>query len=412
MKAGEYMAIATDIRIAFRNLGRNPKRTALGLGAIVIAQVAVLWFTGFMNGYQKVVFTAVTGPMLGQVQIHAKDYRKKREIWNGIDHVAQLMAGIQKIPGVRQATARSYAPVLAALHETGETALVTGLELEKEIQPQGLLEKLKPNDLPENGEVLIGANLAQELGVKPGDTLALVGQSADGAPASGLFKVKSTVNTAADSVNRKGILMSLAAVQNFLGMPDQAHEIVLRARDSARLEELVQKLRQDPDLKTYEILTWSELQPQLASLLGTFEKMNSLVLVLIFITTAAGIANTMLMAAFERTHEFGVLMSIGCRPRRLIGTLVYEALALGLSGVVLGTLVGFTWISYQGVHGITFGNLKDFAIEGVQLNIIFPYLQPVDVVRSVLCVAITSLLASWWPAERIAKMDPLEAMRS
>jgi ABC-type lipoprotein release transport system permease subunit len=405
------MALSTDLRIAFRNLGRNPKRTALGLGAIFIAQVAVLWFTGFMNGYQRVVFTAVTGPMLGHVQIHAPDYRKKREIWNGLEHVAGLMEKLKTTPGITQVSARSYAPVLAALHETGETALVTGLELEKEIQPQGLLENSKPGDLPGNGEVLLGTNLATELGVKPGDTLALVGQAADGAPASGLFKVKGTVKTSADSVNRKGILMPLAAVQTFLGMPDAAHEIVLRAKNASSLETLVKHLRQQPEFKAYEILTWGQLQPQLAGILSTFEKMNFLVLILIFITTAAGIANTMLMAAFERTHEFGVLMSIGCRPRRLIGTLVYEALALGLSGVILGTLVGFGWISYQGVHGITFG-LKDWAIEGVQMNTIFPFLQPIDVIRSVLCVAVTSLLASWWPAERIAKLDPLEAMRS
>lgn len=405
------MAFATDFRIAVRNLGRNPKRTALGLGAIFLAQVAVLWFTGFMNGYQKVVFTAVTGPLLGHVQIHAKEYRKKREIWNGIDHAARIMEKIQKLPGVSQVAARSYAPVLAALHENGETAQVMGLEFEKEIQPQGLLAMLKPGELPGAGEVLLGNILAREMGVRPGDTLALVGQCADGAPASGLFKIKGLARTTADAVNRKGILMSLAAVQDFLGMPDQVHEIMLRAQDADRLEDLVKTLSQDPDLGAREILTWKQLQPQLAGILTTFEKMNSVVLILIFITTAAGIANTMLMAAFERTHEFGVLMAVGCRPRRLIGTLIYEALALGLSGVALGTLIGFVWIAYQGAHGITFG-MKEFAVEGVQMNTIYPYLQPVDVVRSVLCVAATSLLATWWPAERIAKLDALEAMRS
>jgi ABC-type lipoprotein release transport system permease subunit len=107
-----------------------------------------------------------------------------------------------------------------------------------------------------------------------------------------------------------------------------------------------------------------------------------------------------------------MLISLGCRPFRLITTLVYEALVLGLSGVVLGTLVGGAWVCFQGVHGISFGNLKDFAMEGIRLHTIFPYLQPLDIVRSVVCVALTSLLAVWWPAKRIAKMDALEAMRS
>ncbi|NTV52073.1 MAG: ABC transporter permease [Candidatus Firestonebacteria bacterium] len=406
------MAFSTDLRIAFRNLGRNPKRTALGVGAIFLAQVAVLWFMSFIHGYENLVFEAVTGPMLGHAQIHAEQYRKKHELWNSINQASHLMTHLEKNPAINQVVPRAYAPVLAALQENGETALITGLDWDKEIHAQGLLEDFLPKDLPGSGEVLLGANLAQVMGVKPGDTLALIGQSADGAPAGGLFKVKGTVSTALDSVNRKGILMSLPALQKFLGMPDGVHEIMLRVKTPAELPSLIAALRHDPDLRGLEILSWQTLQPQLATLLKTFAQENRFILVLIFITAAAGIANTMLMAGFERTHEFGVLLALGCRPRRLITTLIYESLALGLSGVLLGTLAGAGLVAWEFSHGLTFGGLKDFAMMGIRLKALHPFLLPSDIIRSVLCVAITALLASWWPAERVVKLNPLEAMRS
>src|SRR5271157_998492 len=258
------MAFATDFHIAFRNLGRNGKRTALALGAILIAQATVIFISSFMNGYQKVGFDAVTGPMLGHAQVHAQGYRTDRDIQKTIPALGAALKAVRGTPGVAMATGRIYAPVLVALGDTGHTAEIVGVDLSQETREHGLLEALPANERPRADEVLLGADLAAEMDVKAGDTLAVVGQGADGAPVSGLFKVLRTMRTRVDGLNRKGILMPLSEAQEFLGMEDQAHEMLIRAQGMELLPAVLERLKGLPELKGYEVMAWDALQPQLA----------------------------------------------------------------------------------------------------------------------------------------------------
>jgi len=405
------MAFATDFHIAFRNLGRNVKRTALALGAILIAQATVIFISSFMNGYQKVGFDAVTGPMLGHAQVHAQGYRKDRDSQKTIPALGAALKAIRGTTGVATATGRTYAPVLAALGDTGHTAEIVGVDLSQETREHGLLERLPENEWPRANEVLLGADLAAEMDVKAGDTLAVVGQGADGAPVSGLFKVLRTMRTRVDGLNRKGIFMSLSEAQEFLGMEDQAHEILIRVQGMELLPGVLERLKGLPELKGYEVLAWDALQPQLASLLGMMDKANLLVLLLVFLTAAAGIANTMLMATFERSREFGMLVALGCRPRRLVRVLLYESLFLGLAGMAAGLLAGGALVWLTSIHGIRLGGAENFSLEGFTLTVIYPTLAMQDVIRGVLGVSVTSVLACLLPAQRVTRLDPVEAMR-
>jgi putative ABC transport system permease protein len=406
------MAFATDLHIAFRNLGRNPKRTALAMGSILIAQATVIFMSSFINGYQKVGFDAVTGPMLGHAQVHARGYRKDRDIQKTITALGAALDAIRRTKGVSMATARIYAPVLTALGDTGHTAEIVGVDLAEETKEHGLLEALPKNEWPRDHEVLLGADLAAEMDVKAGDTLAVVGQGADGAPVSGLFKVLRTARTRVDALNRRGIFMPLSEAQEFLGMEDQAHEILIRAEDIALLPGVLERLRGLPELQGLEVMAWDALQPQLAGLLGMMDKINLFVLLLVFLTAAAGIANTMLMATFERSREFGMLAALGCRPRRLVRILLYESLCLGLAGVGAGLLAGCALVWLTSIHGISLGGTESFSLEGFTLTVIYPTLAVRDVIQGIVVVSLTSALACFLPAHRVTRLDPVEAMRA
>ncbi len=406
------MAFATDLHIAYRNLGRNRKRTALAVGSIFIAQATVIFMSSFINGYQKVGFDAVTGPMLGHAQVHAQGYRKDREMEKTIPRLGAALDAIRLTEGVARATGRIYAPVLAALGDTGHTAEIVGVDLAEETKEQGLLESLPNREWPRAHEVLLGADLAAEMDVKEGDTLAVVGQGADGFPVSGLFKVAKTARTRVDGLNRKGILMPLSEAQELLGMQDQAHEIIVRVRDMRLLPGALERLKALPELQGLEVMAWDALQPQLAGLLEMMDKINVFILLLVFLTAAAGIANTMLMATFERSREFGMLEALGCRPRRLVRILLYESLFLGLAGVCAGLLAGGGLVWLASVHGIRLGGTENFSLEGFTLTVIYPTLAARDVVQGIIVVSLTSVLACLLPARRVTRLDPVEAMRA
>jgi ABC-type antimicrobial peptide transport system permease subunit len=142
-----------------------------------------------------------------------------------------------------------------------------------------------------------------------------------------------------------------------------------------------------------------------------------LVLVLVLVAAASGIANTMMMATYERTHEFGMLLALGTRPARLVTMIALEALTLGLLGTAIGTLAGGTlvaWAHQTGVDyaALTGGGPSEIAVAGLNWSLRFyPTLAAVDVVRVVVAVLLTGLAACAWPAVRSARLEPASALR-
>ena len=405
----------TAWRIAWRNLWRNWRRTMLALAAIGLSVTLVLAYNGMLRGYADWMVETVTGPMLGHVQIHALKWRETRDMDRTIEHVEPLAATLRRDPAVNDVAARIYAPALAALGEEGFAVIVIGVDLNVETRPQRLLASAPTRLGPH--EVLMGEQLARQMGVKAGDVVALVGQAADGSLANDLFRVAAPVRTAVDFVNRQGIVMTLDEAQSLFVMPDAAHEIMIYAKDSADLPALVARLRAVPVLTGTEVVDWKTIAPQMVSIIGVVEIAWWLVLVLVFVAAASGVANTMLMATFERTHEFGMLLALGTTPRRLVSMITLEAVALGLTGAATGTAIGVALVAWTHRTGVDFAKLtgggpSELTAMGVTFSMTFhPTLLPIDVVRVVAAVVVTSLVASAWPALRVARLEPARALR-
>ncbi|MDH5492311.1 MAG: hypothetical protein OEY14_10190, partial [Myxococcales bacterium] len=127
-------------RIAWRNLGRNRRRTALMLVAIAVAQIAVLLMDGLMNGWIDETLDALTGPLLGHVQVHDPDWREERAPDLVIEDVRERLATLRALPEVQEAYARIYAPALVAREIDGHAVVVVGVDVPLEAAQGGLLQ--------------------------------------------------------------------------------------------------------------------------------------------------------------------------------------------------------------------------------------------------------------------------------
>jgi putative ABC transport system permease protein len=405
----------TTWRIAWRNLWRNRRRTALALSAIGLSVMLVLLYDSVLRGYGDWMLRTITGPMLGHVQVHEREWRKTRAMDHTLTAASRRLEAVRRDPGVAAAGARVYAPALAALGETGFVVMVLGLDVTAESGSGRLLAGAPRTLAPDH--VLVGAKLARQMGVKPGDVVAIVGQGADGSLANELVTVQSVVETPVDLVNRRGVIMDLGEARALFAMPDEAHEIVVYARDPGQVAALVARLAAAPELGDAEVLDWRTLAPQLVDLLKIIEVAWVFVLALVFVAAAAGVANTMLMATFERVHEFGMLLALGTSPLRIVAMIGIESLVLGLVGAALGTTVGVTIVALTHTNGIDYaaltgGGPSSVAFQGLNWSLrIFPTLAVVDVMRVVAAVVVTSLVASAWPAVRAARLQPARALR-
>lgn len=412
--------IGTTTRIAWRNLGRSRRRTMIALAAIGIAQTAVLAVTGMMNGRNDWTVDAVTGPMLGHVQVHAPGWREDQAPDLVIEDVEARLAAIRGLEGVGQAYARIYAPALAASDVDGHAVVMVGVDAQLEAAPGGLLDGLPEAGLPHDRSVLVGSVLARDAGIAVGDELAILGQRADGSLATDLFTVSGLLRTPVDLINRTGVVVSLAAAQDTFGMPDMAHEITIRGAGSGAGDAapaLAARIAALPRLAGLEVLPWRVLAPEIEGMLASSSAVGSVVLLVVFIAAAAGVANTMLMATFERRRELGMMLSLGTTPMRLVRMILTEAVFLGLLGVLTGSVCGGLIVLMQGHTGIS---LLAGAEEGADLTAfgvnfagsIYPYLRLSDYVPGFIGVTIVSILAALWPAIFTARLEPVEAMRS
>jgi ABC-type lipoprotein release transport system permease subunit len=405
----------TMSRIAWRNLWRNRRRTGLALAAIGLSVALVLAYDGILRWESDFLLDTITGPMLGHVQIHAPDWRRTRSMDRTLPDTSGMVADLRKDADVVSATPRVYAPALAALGEEGFAIFVLGVDLAEESKPGRLLANVVA---PMNRHrVLIGRQLAEQMGVTAGAEIALVGQGADGSLANDLFTVAALIETPVDLVNRQGVVMAIDEARSLFAMPGEAHEILIYARDPVNAAALAARLGRSPALQGAEVLDWKTLAPSMVDLIELVQVAWIFVLVLVLIAAAAGVANTMLMATFERTHEFGMLLALGTAPARIVEMILLESLALGITGALLGTALGSAVVAFAHHTGIDYAKLtgggpSQLSAFGMNWSLrMYPRLAWVDIVRAVVAVLITSIVASAWPAARAARLQPARALR-
>jgi ABC-type lipoprotein release transport system permease subunit len=405
----------TMSRIAWRNLWRNRRRTALALAAIGLSCALVLLYDGMLRWESDWMLDTITGPMLGHVQVHAPEWRRTRAMDRTVRRLPDMLERLRHDPDVAEAAPRIYAPALAALGEEGFAVVVLGVDVTVESRPARLLAGVTTP--PSGRQVLIGRLLAEQMAVRPGAEIALVGQGIDGSLANDLFTVGALVDTQVDFVNRQAVVMSMEAAQALFVMTDEAHEIILYAHDPAQAGALAARLNGSSEIGGAEALDWQTLAPSMVDLIKLVEIAWVFVLLLVFVAAAAGIANTMLMATFERTHEFGMLLALGMAPSRIVTMILLESLALGVTGALLGTALGsalVAWAHQTGVDyaALTGGGPSEISAFGMNWSLrIYPRLEIIDITRAVLAVVVTSFLAAAWPAIRAARLQPSRALR-
>jgi putative ABC transport system permease protein len=416
----------STLRIAWRNLGRNRRRTALAIAAIGLGQFTLVFVNCMMAGMYEDMLDTITGPLMGHVQIHHPDWRSERAIDLAVPDLAAVSKALAAIDEVESLSPRLYAPVLVVPGAKGtapalaETGMIVGIDISAESQEGGIIDMLSPDQLPGKGRVAVGKVLARRLGIAAGDSIAIIGQDADEFPTSDLFEVTAVIRSMTDLVNRMGIVMAFEDAGPFLALDDDAHEIIVHGRVARDAPALAEQIRSLPEMQKHEVLDWREAAPELVSMIEMKDWMDLIFVAILFVAAAAGIANTMVMSTFERTREFGMLLAVGSRPMRIVRMVVLEAIILGLIGVAVGSALGSAmviWTSHTGIDYAALTNLRgqevEVAFQGLNISyVIFPTFEWRHITFGIVAVTLTSVLAALWPSILAARQEPAEAMRS
>ena len=409
-------------RIGWRNLGRHRKRTVLTALGLAVGYFAVVFMIGWSEGLMAEMVENATGLVSGQIEIHDVEYRPERSLYDTIGgrdgaDVARLLDRITAGMGVVAAAPRVYAGGLVSSGESTSAGLLMGIDPERERSVSRFLDELVEGRVPEPGrnEVAIGTEMARQLEVGVGDDVVVVAPGADGSMGNDLYAVAGIFRTGMVELDASNAVLPLTDLQTLITLdPSRIHQIAVATEDPWIADDAASQLAAalSPGDLALEVAPWTELNPVIVEFVALMDAFYFIIFFIVFGIAIFGVANTMLMATYERRREIAVMLALGATPRSVVKTVLYEAAAMGLVALAFGLMVSlplmFWWNTappdLSGIYG-------DLTMQGVLLRPVLRVEWNLEVwIWGGVALVVTALLAALYPAARAARLPPADTL--
>jgi ABC-type lipoprotein release transport system permease subunit len=401
------------VRMAWRNVWRNKRRTLIALIAIALGLVFLVFMDGSIAGFQQAVFGNAVRLQGGNVQVHAPGYREKAKR-------LPLMPLVDAEAIVRAARAQSQVVAASRRINTGGfvssreatiPVMISGIEPELEA-PVGLLIRniSQGRDLTAGDEdhILVGQAMAARLKVGVGDRITLLGRATHEQMRRRTMTVVGIYDLGLPEAEKQMVYISLAESQTLFDLRDQATEVVV-ALQSVGQEKAVAAALQAA-LPACEVASWQELNPEMNQSLEVDKQVMSIFGLVVLLIAGVGILNLMLMAVFERTREIGLLAAMGLKRHEILGLFLLEGVFIGLLGSLVGGVLGGLVVVGVGQVGIKLSIAEMGEMVALLGDRLYPTLRIDLLLGRALTVAVIAALASLYPAWQASRREPAEAL--
>ena len=399
------------LRLAWRNLWRNPTRTAITMAAVGLNTAILILTFGLSLGMRQEMARNAVQLVTGEVQVHALAYLSDRSLYKTLQYPEAIFQAGRAL-GLKM-TGRTYGYGLVNLDKKSAGALFWGIDPDAEKSVFRLAGHLESGsflpDQPQQG-MLLGRKLARALQARVGDQLVVVVQAADGSLGNELFIVTGILRSVSESADRSAALIHLQDFRRLFALEQGLHELAVSSHGRLPAADLAATLARQ--FTTAEFRVWEELLPQLAFMLQALGVAWIITKTVFFLAAGVGVMNTMLMATYERRYEFGVAKALGTSPRRLVGEIAVEAGLLGVIATFLGTGLGVAAVLVFQYLGVDTGSLAgEYTLAGVAFDpVVRPALSPAVVITPVITLWFVCVLAALYPAITAARLDPVKIL--
>lgn len=402
-------------RLAWRNLWRHRRRTWLTASAIAFVTTLLVFLEALQFGAYDMMIDTNLRVFTGQMQVQREGYHAKPQMRTTVPQ-AQALAARLRATGLDGVAVRAQGFALASSESRSYGVPVIGVEPAFEPRVSTLSRLVKQGRYLSGDtaqEAVLGATLARNLKLAVGDELTLLGSGKDGSIAATIVPVVGIFDSGNPELDRHLVQLPLKTFQEIFSMGDDAHAIVVSGPDLETIPRTMAAVRaQLAPGSGLVVLDWEQLLPGVQQLIQADMVQNWVTYLALILIVTLSIMNTFLMTVLERTREFGIMLALGAGPWRIGGLVVLESALLTLLGLAFGIALGGGISVYFYFEGFTFPGMREIYAQFGLPGLIHPRLSLLTLTLGPSVIFAFMLLAALYPALRIRKLHPVEAIHA
>jgi ABC-type lipoprotein release transport system permease subunit len=407
------------LKLAWRNLWRNKRRTIITAVSIAFGFLLTIVFTSLSDGSYGRMIDVAADMGTGHITVEPAEYRDHPGTDKVITNTGELMQKLADFKGVTSCHERVVGQGMAATAIDSTGMAFIAIDPNKENETLFYLKHIKKGTkLPqEGGFALVGTLMAKQLDLKPGKKLVITTTDRHGQVINILLKVSGIFETGVSEADNNLVIAPIGYMRSQMGYKqgESSHiAVFIKQRwDSQIIADKMMALAKDYGGVS---LPWSVLMPDFSGYI-TMDMTSSIIFQgFIFLVIAAGILNTILMGVTERMREFGIMISMGMAPGKIVSLVIAEAFWLAMVGLIAGFIITAPVYWYMHVYGIDFSSLLapgENTIGGVlfeplvKASIIPRHLR--NIVGGIIALIMVTGL---YPAVHASRVNPVETMKT
>jgi ABC-type lipoprotein release transport system permease subunit len=405
----------TLLKIAWRNLWRNKRRTLITSASVFLAVFLALFMRSMQIGSYEIMIESVVKET-GHLQVHDSGYWDSKSINNSFEYTAALKEEIESHKNIRSIIPKLETFALGSYGESTKGFMLQGIDPELEDPRKKISNKLiEGRFLTENDDgIVLAEGLAQFFQIGINDTLVLIGQGYQGISAIGIFPVVGIVKYPIPKLNNLMAYMSLSKVQETFAPyhPGLVSALVLDVDDDKNLALTAKEINASIGTN-YEVMPWTVMLPEVVQQIAGDNVGGIIMLAILYLVVAFGILGTILMMTMERRKEFAIMVAVGMHRGKLAIVVCIETIFIGLLGIVSGILVSLPFLQYLYYNPIPItGETAELMLEFNQEPVMPFSLETTIFTNQGITILVLALLTAIYPIVFVNRFKILKAMRS
>lgn len=397
--------------VAFRFMREGLTQTVLIVFGVALGGGVIIFMSALLAGMQSNIVRRtlnyqapiqilapdqVARPLRGDESAAvAAQVQPRSQRLRSVDQWQKVRTEVERMPDVTGVTPVVIGPGFVRRGEAARAVSIIGIEPESYFNVVALPDKIVAGRYDVGPiDVVIGSELARDLGTAVGDKLTLA--TANGAAST--LTVIGIFDFGNKGVNQRNLYVALRTAQNLLDLAGGATSLDVKVRDPFAAEDIARTIREGKDLK---VDSWIITNAQFFTAMAAQILANTLIRIFVGITVALGIASVLVVSVVQKSKEIGILRAMGTGRGQILRVFLIQGGFMGLTGALFGSLLA--WIFLLLWRGVATNP------DGTPLFVVV--IEPSLFALACVAATLVGILAAVVPARRAARFDPVVAIR-